>query len=54
MVYQEGDIFVLRDWKTKEIISQFPEPAAEEDAVPAAPIKPGLKLVTTWGSLKKQ
>ena len=42
VVYQKGDVFVLRDWKTKEIISQFPEPAAEEDAVPAAPIKPEI------------
>lgn len=51
-VYQEGDIFVLRDWKTKEIISQFPQSEEQEDAVPAAPMKPGMKLVTTWGKLK--
>ena len=50
-LYAEGDIFVLRDWKTKGIISRFPE-ENEEDSVPASPIKPGLKLVTTWGSLK--
>ena len=54
MVYQEGDIFLLRDWKTKDIISRFP--AAEEfDDVSAAPIKPTPNiLVTRWGKIKSR